>query len=149
VADVRWLIFLVLVGCGGGSHPANTDGPVLVDARCDGDTCNPMAQTGCNLGEKCTWIHDKMPRCNATGHIGCVPVTGAEAALGQSCAFGQPGATGFDNCVAGAICEAATCRTICDPQQAGQATGCDPTQTCTGHADLFDVAGTIIFGTCD
>ena len=135
-----------LAACGGGdsSPPADgagLDGPVEL-------VCNPITQTGCESNEKCTWIIDQVTPAEV-GHIGCAPVDGSEVAVGGPCAEGPPGPQGFDNCVKGAVCVANECKTICDPQLAGVATGCAAQESCSRYANLFDMGGTVVAGVCD
>src|SRR5262245_5271170 len=102
---------LVASGCGGNAKlmAAGADAP--------SGPCNPIAQTGCPTSEKCTWIVDQ-DTPTIVGHIGCVALTGTEAADGTACT-GGPGVIGFDNCVAGDICvnslSGPACEKICDP----------------------------------
>jgi hypothetical protein len=114
-------------------------------------TCNPLTQTGCAPGNKCTWMLDAlMPMY--MGHVGCVPDGSAD--VGVACNFGAPGATGYDNCKKGLVCSnyrggAGTCKTICDLQ--GGSPSCSPSQGCADYSGLF--AGTqltpTIAGVCD
>jgi hypothetical protein len=52
-----------MAACGGGKK----DDVVLIDAPEGGDdappsqVCNPIAQTGCQANEKCTWFIDHTP----------------------------------------------------------------------------------------
>ena len=60
----------LLAACGGGDDGVTIvpDADDSVDAS---SACNPVAQTGCLAGEKCTWINiDSM---NDVGTLGCVP----------------------------------------------------------------------------
>src|SRR5262245_38931909 len=85
--------FLVACGGGGGNNPIH-----VIDSGSGGSdmTCNVLTQTGCNAGEKCTWIHDQT---NPTplGHIGCAP--DGTAATGAACMYGADGPMGYDNCL--------------------------------------------------
>lgn len=149
------LLVGLMVACGGGGG-----GVKLIDAPEGGDdapmpqACNPIAQTGCQANEKCTWIVDQlMP--SEVGHIGCAVLAGTEVDIGAAClAAGDPGGpapgpSGFDNCVKGGICVAGECKTICDPQMAGVASGCDAQHSCSRYSGLFEVGGTITAGACD
>ncbi|HEY5945047.1 MAG TPA: hypothetical protein VIV40_06120, partial [Kofleriaceae bacterium] len=126
----------LLVACGGGSdskkiHTVDSGGP-------DGPTqCNPLMQTGCAAGEKCTWLVDAITP-QYVGHIGCA--MDGTAAVGDACMYGMPGATGYDNCAKGAVCGnyrggAGTCKQICDQQ--GGAPACDPQHVCVTYSGLF------------
>ncbi len=115
--------------CGGGLDSSPFDAPGV---------CNVLAQTGCAVGEKCTWLVDNwMPQY--IGHIGCAPNGTAE--LGEACVFGAAGATGYDNCSGGSVCnahasdEVGACVSICDPQ--GGSPTCDAQHTCVIDAKAF------------
>lgn len=139
----------LMAACGGGG-----DDPIVLPDTGGGDdsgvpvTCNPIAQTGCLDTEKCTWIVDQ-EEPQEVGHIGCVPLAGDEIAIDGTCAVGPAGPQGFDNCEKGAICVAAVCKAICDPQMAGVASGCDAQHSCSRYSGLFEVAGSITAGACD
>ena len=132
----------LLAACGGGSDSKKIN---IVDSSVDGTgpmTCNPLTQAGCNTGEKCTWIIDATTPMYV-GHIGCEAA--GTAAIGQACTFGAAGATGFDNCVGGAVCSAfgtpgtnGTCKQICDNQ--GGMPMCDASHVCVQYARLFSTA---------
>ena len=82
---------------------------ILVDAPSGdggGALCNVLTQTGCASGEKCSWIEDSM----TLGHVGCAPM--GTVALNGACAYGAPGATGYDNCVGGTVCLSDVCKQI-------------------------------------
>jgi hypothetical protein len=117
------IVVLVVAACGnGGGQP---DGPIVIDAvSIDGPPpiCNLLTQSGCNVGEKCTWIRVSAGPSDAEqlGQVGCAP-DGA-AALDAACSYGASGATtGFDNCMGGLICLASpatemasgTCKSMC------------------------------------
>lgn len=109
----RCLVVVALAGCGGGDG-----GPTLIDASVDAaqSECDPVAQTGCEAGNKCTWIKSGTP------HLGCAP-SGA-ASIGRVCK--RDAANGTDDCVAGGICSATgVCASICDPTA-----GCLTTANC-------------------
>ena len=63
-----------------GSNGSGTDGGT--------PTCNPLMQTGCNAGEKCTWIIDATDP-QYVGHVGCV-MDGTKN-VGDACTFGAAG----------------------------------------------------------
>ncbi len=107
-------------------------------------TCDVLAQTGCTTGQKCTWIEDQtMPVL--IGHVGCAP--NGTVATGGSCTYGAPGATGYDNCVKGDVCNSGKCKTICDLN--GGAPMCGSAASCTAYGGLFDDTGANIAGVCD
>jgi hypothetical protein len=99
---------------------------MFVDARPDGEgpppVCNLLTQSGCDAGQKCTWIRVSAGASDAEqlGQPGCAP-QGA-VALDGACMYGASGATtGFDNCMGGLICLASpavemasgSCRAMC------------------------------------
>jgi len=136
----------LMAACGGGGKPP----VVIIDSPNTDDTivsaCNPLTQTGCNPGEKCTWITDQvMPQ--EVGHIGCAP--DGTVAVGGACVDGPPGPQGFDNCLKGTICVNAECKTICDPQAAAAASGCDAQHACNRYSGLFETGGMTVAGACD
>src|SRR4051794_5833132 len=95
----------LLVACGGG----NDNKIKIVDGNTGdtgGDTCNVLTQTGCNAGEKCTWIHDQTTP-TPLGHIGCT--ADGTVAAGAACTYGADGPTGFDNCTKGNVCVSGKC----------------------------------------
>ncbi len=132
------------VGDDAGGTPKDASVDAETDAMLDADVdappagpCDPLTQTGCAAGEKCTWLVDAlMPQ--HVGHVGCAPDGAVQA--DQSCTYGAPGVTGYDNCVKGLVCSNLTggtgfCRTICDTQ--GSAVSCDSNHTCAAYADWF------------
>jgi hypothetical protein len=129
---------------------APPDGIVIVDAPPDAPSpCNVLTQTGCNAGEKCTWIIDAMTP-QYLGHIGCAP--DGNAASGAACQFGAAGPTGYDNCVKGTVCGnytggAGVCKDVCDPQ--GGAPMCGANHACVVYSDLFYDGGTPVAAVCD
>jgi hypothetical protein len=135
-------LFAGLAACGGGS-----DKPVFVDAPSGGDggagACNPLTQTGCNAGEKCTWINDQDNP--PIGHVGCAP--DGTVAIGAACTDPPAGPMGYDQCVKGSVCLSGECKQICD--QNGGAPTCDANHSCTRYADFFEVGGTAVAGVCD
>jgi hypothetical protein len=139
-----------LVACGGGK---NNTGVVVVDSGGDdGGTgaCNVLTQTGCNTGEKCTWIIDATTP-QEIGHIGCAP-NGTKPAGDKTCMYGAPGATGYDDCVQGAVCfggvtGAGLCKSICDQQ--GGAPMCGTGFACQVYEGFLGPAGMEAGGVCD
>ena len=101
--------------------------------------CNPLTQSGCSLGEKCTWVVDQLEPL--VGHVGCA--FDGETSVGSACEVGAQG----DDCVEGAVCVSGECKTICD--LAGGAPACGATQTCTTHPDIFVSEAAVIAGACE
>ena len=101
--------------------------PEAPDAR--EPACDPVAQSGCDTAEKCTW-RDTTDQLSETW---CVP-DGTEP-VGAECTIGPPGeTTGFDDCVAGTYCWEGNCHPICSdvPDSCDRATS-----VCNTHPDLF------------
>ena len=103
---------LGLFGCGGGG---GDDDDIIVfpdasnaDAPPVGGDCNPVAQTGCAVGEKCALILDQPDI--GRGHVGCVP-DGTQG-IGDACTEATV-AGGFDDCTSGGDCYRSTCVPIC------------------------------------
>jgi hypothetical protein len=133
---------LATAACGGGHT-------VLVDANGDDDTtidaaaaCNPVAQTGCADGEKCSWVFIDSTVQPALGEIKCVP-DGA-GALGAACMYGADGeGSGYDDCAAGGICISGACESSCTTSP----DSCDASHSCQVYDGIFpDMSG---FGACD
>jgi hypothetical protein len=116
----------LLAACGGGPLPCRVHCGHYDAAPPDAPACDVLAQTGCHDGEKCTWIMDYP----GEGHIGCAP--NGTRASDDTCEYGQPGATGYDDCTAGLVCNAGTCAAIC-----ATATTCDASHVCIIDHDLF------------
>lgn len=146
----------VVAACGGGdSAPDAPDlcvGDNCVDGGGDVDAtpplaCNPVAQTGCEADQKCTWITvldgtEEDP--DGVGLVGCVD-NGA-VAIGDACTSGEPGeTTGFDNCARGGYCIAGTCQEICTDAP----DSCDSaTSACGRYTGVFNDTNPVI-GVCD
>lgn len=112
-----------------------------VDASVDAlpATCDPLAapgQQGCATGQKCTWIQ-VADTPSPLGKLGCVP--DGTVALGGTCMHGAVGeTTGYDDCVAGAICIGTTCQDICGFDTNNAQAACAVGDACTRYADLFE-----------
>ncbi len=120
-------------GSGGGSK-----GPVVGE----NPLCDPVAQSGCSPGWKCSWIQSGA----STGSAGCVPA-GAKAA-GQACTWGAAGATtGFDDCAAGLLCAQGACTALCSTATDA---GCSSRETCSAYSGLFQASPTaqVAYGGC-
>ena len=135
-------LFVGLMACGGKSGTKIIDGPPGSGGSDAGPgACNVLTQMGCNTGEKCTWVEDTM----TLGHVGCAPDGTVD--VGGACMYGQPGATGYDQCKAGLACVHGTCKTICD--QNGGAPMCDAMHACQVYSGLFGAVGMEAAGVCD
>lgn len=115
------VVVAVIAGCGGGGTTVDATPDFFGDAPLDALTyCAPLAAAGaqgCGSAEKCGWIRVQ-DTPSIVGQLGCVPA--GNRAVGEACARGDTGAaTGFDDCVAGAVCvgagAAAVCAPLCDP----------------------------------
>ena len=146
----------LIAACGGngdGPHKITLDGSN--GSGTDGGTpqCNPLMQTGCNAGEKCTWIIDATDP-QYVGHVGCV-MDGTKN-VGDACTFGPAGATGYDDCKAGGVCSQfstpgtqGVCKQVCD--NAGGDPMCDANHVCVTYSRLFSTGSTspAAAGVCD
>jgi hypothetical protein len=147
------IVGLAVVGaaCGGNSsnNNKNTNKTISLPDSSTVDTssmiCNPLTQTGCQAGQKCTWVTDAtMPM--PLGHIDCVPDGTVQA--GAACTNGPAGPMGYDNCVKGNYCEGSVCKSICDPQ--GGAPMCPTNFACSEYEGLFGPVGQpVVAGVCD
>lgn len=131
------------LACGGG-------GTQLLDASGDaGQACDPILQTGCMGGERCTWIVDA-DTPTRIGHVGCVP-DGTVAADGACTTAVAATGGGVDTCVAGTLCISRRCKPICDPQLVeGSAPGACPVNfACSLYEGFFESGGTATAGVCE
>lgn len=148
-------VFTALVACGG-----NNDSKVhiVTDSGSGSDsTCNPLAQTGCNTGEKCTWIYDLVSAdgTNVLGHVGCAPE--GDKAVGAQCTRNAAGAQGYDDCTKQGFCKAkrelvgpggtGVCEQICD--NAGGDPMCGTEAACVAYHNIFEVSDMNVAGVCD
>ncbi len=107
---------LALAACGddGGGGGADTGVIIFADAGSGVDgaivaACNPVANTGCGPGEKCS----KLNQTDTLSRTTCVP--DGDVPRDGMCEWGEPGpSTGYDNCEATNYCRNGICREICD-----------------------------------
>lgn len=137
------LMIGLLAACGGGG--GDGDDVDLIDANGDqpdmeqSAACNPVANTGCAAGEKCTWIDIT----DTLGTIGCAP--DGTAGLGEACTTGAPGeTTGYDTCQGGLYCLQGVCQEICTTAP----DSCPTTSACSRYSGLFEGAD-VETGVCD
>ena len=142
----------VVAACSKSSNPVkivDAAGSNVPDAAIAG--CNVLLGTGCNVGERCTWVHstEPTPDAPALGANSCVPDTGT-VATGGACVYGAAGETGFDNCMKGNICVHKTCKLICD-NNGGTGPACPAMSACVTYDSLFANSGatTTPAGACD
>jgi len=135
-----------LIACGGNkNNPTDTIINFPEAGDNDGGACDPLAQTGCASGEKCTWIWDQRDSTAELGHIGCV-MAGTVAA-DQACTFNMD-PIGFDNCVGGTFCLDGVCKEICDNN--GGSPMCPSDKSCGAYSGVFGAAGQpVSAGLCD
>jgi hypothetical protein len=146
---------LALAACDGSPQPHH-----FCDLFCDGGVdsseedplCNPVLQSGCQAGHKCTWIIDSTDP-QYVGHVGCVP--DGFANVGDACMFGAAGVTGYDDCKHGGLCSAyetpgtrGICKQLCELPGGDP---CDSTHACVGYPKLFATGTTTppFAGVCD
>lgn len=138
------MVGLLLGACGDDGGGSGDDGPDLIDAAPDVDApegCNPVEQTGCADGEKCTWV--TINRAQQLGVTECVPA--GDKLEGEACTQGPEGeTTGFDDCAAGLYCISGVCETICT----NSPDSCNPeAYACATYRGVFGAMPT--FGVCD
>ena len=119
------------------ARPIDATVDAAIDASTMPTTCDPLAppaQAGCPAGNKCTWISlQETP--DPIGILGCVPA--GNVPINGACVEGAPGLnTGYDNCVAGAICIGGTCQDVCG-FGAGVNDACPSGQACTRYNGRF------------
>ncbi|HEY4179419.1 MAG TPA: hypothetical protein VGM90_21390 [Kofleriaceae bacterium] len=137
---------LVLAACSGGKNTGDDDQTITPGD--DGDDggmtlCSPTAQTGCNAGEKCTWINDQDDP--PIGHIGCAPDGNVE--IGTACTAPAAGPMGYDTCKKGSFCINGACQQVCDNN--GGAPSCDADHACATYEGVFENGGSTVAGVCD
>jgi hypothetical protein len=145
----------LLVACSGNS---NNKVHIVTDSGSGSDaTCNPLAQTGCNTGEKCTWVYDLVSAdgTNVLGHVGCAP--DGDKAVGAQCTRNAAGAQGYDDCAKDGFCKAkreligpggmGVCEQICDNN--GGAPMCGSDSVCVAYHNIFEVSAMNVAGVCD
>ena len=123
-----------LAACGGGSNnPTNkTDAPAgsNIDAGSGNPSvCDPITQTGCSTGERCTWVQ----QTQSVGFVGCQP--NGTVPAGGACMFGSAFPK-TDNCEAGYACPGGTCEALCDPNGSDS---CGSNGTCTSYDAFYQV----------
>jgi len=134
------LIGLLTAACGD-----DGDGPTLdPDADTSPDAtsvCNPVSNTGCDAGQKCTWINIT----DELGTIGCVEDGTVET--NGACEYGDLGeSTGFDNCVHGNICIGGLCEGTC---VLATGEGCDANSNCSAYNIFANGEENPAYGACD
>jgi hypothetical protein len=144
------LMFGLFTACGGGKS-SNPDAPKIVipDGSGSGGICDPIMQSGCATGEKCTWVRVAASTSSQVGQLSCV--ADGTVDVNGACTYGAAGATtGYDNCKAGLIClassrtdmAAGTCASICDTTAATGATGaCAANYACGLYYHYFENTG--------
>lgn len=133
-----------VAGCqgGGGSLDAGVDADVADDSVIIDYICHPVAQTGCESGEKCStrWESVDPP----VGHVGCLPP--GPVGRGEPCAVDLD--AGVDDCAGGLLCWELNagdprCAELCD---AFSHDTCSVGQ-CTDISGVLDEFGYV--GVCD
>ena len=153
------LLAALLVACG-----SNNDNKVHIvtdsgsGSGSDG-ACNALAQTGCNAGEKCTWIYDLVSAdgTNILGHVGCAP--DGDKAVHDQCTRNAAGAQGWDDCKGGNFCKAkrelvgpggtGVCEQVCDNTGADATAACATDSACVAYHNIFEVSAMNVAGVCD
>jgi|GEM_PF-2549022 len=149
----------LLVACGNSSdnkvHIVTDSG----SGSGSGAACNVLAQTGCNTGEKCTWIYDLVSAdgTNILGHVGCAP--DGDKAVHAQCTRNAAGAQGWDDCKGGSFCKAkrelvgpggtGVCEQVCDNTGADATAACAADSACVAYHNIFEVSSMAVAGVCD
>ena len=138
-----------LAACGSKSSNTKPDTIVVIPDSPTSGVCDPVAQTGCATGEKCTWVRVAASTSSQIGQLACVQDGTVD--VNGACTYGAAGmATGFDNCKKGLIClassrtdmAAGTCATICDVTAASGAAGaCATNYACGLYYHYFQNTG--------
>lgn len=138
-------VLLVLGACG----DAGSDGPLTCfcpgfepdggpDATLE-EICDPVAQTGCEAGEKCASVD-----IDGFGTVRTWCVADGDVPLGGACTTTPPGpGTGFDDCVAGHACVSSKCRRMCTVES----DSCSNDEACVAVSTLHSDIGGV--GVCD
>ncbi|HEY4056302.1 MAG TPA: hypothetical protein VGM39_06820 [Kofleriaceae bacterium] len=139
------LLLVASAACGGGGGAADDDETIHTgdDAGSDVTFCSPTAQTGCNAGEKCTWIQDQDDP--PIGHLGCTPDGTLE--IGTACTQPAAGPMGYDTCKKGSYCINGACEQVCDNN--GGAPSCDADHSCAIYEGVFENGGSTVAGVCE
>ena len=125
-------------GAGGGAGTGGMGGDGGMGGMAGAGGCDPVAQTGCSVGEKCTGVVVSQTEPPPCGEEGCLPTrcvsAGTQGKL-DACTFGEPGDTGFDDCEAGLFCFDGACLEICtaDPDSCPAAAN----ERCQQVSDVF------------
>ncbi len=104
------------------------------DASVPVRACDPLDNTGCDDGEKCSArIDNEMPLMTT---VTCVPA--GRVSLGGICGFNPPGDFGFDDCAVGGFCLDGICAAIC-PDSVEASNPCNSAdQACVRYRGIFD-----------
>src|SRR3569833_1734765 len=126
----------LLVACGNSSdnkvHIVTDSG----SGSGSGAACNVLAQTGCNTGEKCTWIYDLVSADGTSilGHVGCAP--DGDKAVHAQCTRNAAGGSG--------VCDLVSNNTNTN------ATTTNATDTASvAYHFIFEVSSMAVAGVCD
>jgi hypothetical protein len=141
---------LAMAACGGGEGDRVDTLIVHTDAGADGGglACNVAVNSGCPVGEKCTWVRVSVgpnPE-QQLGQVACVPE--GNVPTDGACMYGMSGIqTGYDDCVGGDICLAprtaeqstGVCREICSLLDTSNP--CDANFACGAYQKYFTNGG--------
>jgi hypothetical protein len=123
---------LALVGCGGDSGGGGDislgDASVSADAPPGGGACNPIANTGCPTGQKCTFVVESTDP--VLGRTTCAP--DGDKPSGSACT--RDDVSGSDDCEGGSYCQNGLCNDICSVAP----DSCGVDATCVHVNNIFD-----------
>ncbi len=115
------LVAIAVSACGG-SDPASGSTPA------NPDDCDPIAETGCPAGQKCTMLTTGTAPM-LTARTTCVPDGGATT----TCTTFDGAIGAYDDCASGSFCLAGECAAICSVTP----DSCGSNAFCSSFADLF------------
>jgi hypothetical protein len=113
---------MAFAACGGGNNDQVDTGIIIPveDSSTQPQLCDPVAQTGCGDGEKCSW--EVLSEDPPAGRSACVADGNVD--VGGPCLRAMPGGT--DECRGASHCINGTCTAICsrDPDSCAAGTQC-------------------------
>ncbi|MGB8223606.1 MAG: hypothetical protein WCF10_13555, partial [Polyangiales bacterium] len=113
------------------SGAANPDAGTDAGTDAGPGDCDPVANTGCEAGEKCSSLLISSDPSLTTSTT-CLP--DGTVRLGGACTVGAAGeTTGFDDCRGGSYCSSGVCVEICSTSP----DSCPTDEACSLFADLF------------
>jgi hypothetical protein len=131
-----WIAAIALAACGGGSN--DPPGIIIIPDEPDAavpQSCDPVQQTGCEGGEKCTW--EVVSDNPLVGRTACVPEGNVD--VGGPCLPASAERT--DECRGASYCISGTCTPVCTINPNSCALGTRCTLVEDFFEDLNDTVG--------